>query len=328
MKKYILDYIVEARYNAGPKAREDVNQIMQKKGYELRHLYFCRKNAIRSIVSILKFIVTWPSCSNVFLQYPIGDHTLSSLVICCLRLKKCSVDVLVHDVESLRRTGKLSSLERNNLKNANHVIAHTRAMKRIFVENGVPENKVDILGIFDYLTIAPPYKRLFNDNIVVFAGNLDKSYFINYLKDLKVRFNLYGITKNGPSSFTSEEVKYCGCFQSGDLSSLSGSWGLVWDGEVLDTCNGVLGEYQRYNAPHKLSMCIAAGLPVIVWSESAEAEFVLSHNIGITIDSLKRLKDVLSNIDNIEYAKKSENVLKMSELIRKGCMILNASNNE
>lgn len=45
----------------------------------------------------------------------------------------------------------------------------------------------------------------------------------------------------------------------------------VWDGDSVDTCAGNTGAYLRYNNPHKTSLYLACGMPVIVWKEAAIA---------------------------------------------------------
>lgn len=42
------------------------------------------------------------------------------------------------------------------------------------------------------------------------------------------------------------------------------SFGLVWDGNSMDTCTGNYGSYLRINDPHKVSLYLSSGLPIIV----------------------------------------------------------------
>ena len=50
---------------------------------------------------------------------------------------------------------------------------------------------------------------------------------------------------------------------------MEGSFGLVWDGISVETCAGVYGEYLKVNNPHKTSLYLASGIPVIIWKEAA-----------------------------------------------------------
>ena len=49
-------------------------------------------------------------------------------------------------------------------------------------------------------------------------------------------------------------------------------WGLVWDGAKLDSGDTGL-DYERFNQPHKISLYLACGLPLIVWSEGYAARW-------------------------------------------------------
>lgn len=68
-----------------------------------------------------------------------------------------------------------------------------------------------------------------------------------------------------------------------------------------ETCSGGKGEYLRINNPHKLSLYLAVGLPVIIWDEAAEAEFVLRENVGFTIKSLYELSEKMALISDDDY---------------------------
>src|SRR5699024_6210027 len=101
--------------------------------------------------------------------------------------------------------------------------------------------------------------------------NLKKSKFIykfpSELKKSKV--NLYG---NG---YIGNQIglDYKGAFPSDKINSIiKGKYGLIWDGDRIDTCSGNVGNYLRYNNPHKLSMYLVANMPVIIWDKAAEAD--------------------------------------------------------
>ena len=98
---------------------------------------------------------------------------------------------------------------------------------------------------------------------------------------------------------------------------------MIWDGDSLEECNGAFGEYLKYNNPHKFSLYIAAGIPVITWKKAAIAEFIEKENIGITVNSLEDLEKILINLSNEEYEKKVENVLKIREKIINGKILTN-----
>ena len=100
--------------------------------------------------------------------------------------------------------------------------------------------------------------------------------------------------------------------------ALEGSWGLVWDSQSVDSCIGPTGNYLRYNNPHKASLYLSSGLPLIVWADSALAAFVRDNRVGICIDSLKELRRLIDRISSKEYAEMVANSSRLAENLRSG----------
>lgn len=116
-----------------------------------------------------------------------------------------------------------------------------------------------------------------------------------------------------------ENVQYFGSFPSDEIpGKLTGGFGLVWDGASIDGCVGQSGQYLRYNNPHKLSLYLSSGLPVIIWKEAAEADFVEKQGVGICVDSLKELSAKFEMLDENAYNKYAESVRELSEKLRTG----------
>ena len=108
------------------------------------------------------------------------------------------------------------------------------------------------------------------------------------------------------------------------IKNLQGRYGLVWDGDSLDTCSGLTGEYLKVNNPHKLSLYLAVGLPVIIWSEAAEAEFVRKNNVGLTISSLYELPVKLAAISESDYEIMKNNAMAVGKHLRRGEYMMKA----
>ena len=189
-------------------------------------------------------------------------------------------------------------------------------MKNYLISNGNKPDKIRVLTTFDYLTDDFVSSRSYSMDIV-FAGNLSKSTFLRKMDSerfLDLHIMCYGL----PIEYQFKKVCYMGKFSPENVSIIKGSWGLVWDGDSLDCCNGEMGNYLRYNSPHKLSLFIVALLPVIVWREQALSSYVKEKGIGIIIDSLYDLHDAVRNVTADEYKVMQENIKKEAELLRKG----------
>ena len=102
------------------------------------------------------------------------------------------------------------------------------------------------------------------------------------------------------------------------VAQCEADFGLVWDGSSLDECDGEWGRYLLVNNPHKTSFYLRAGIPVIVWAESAMAPFILEHGIGIAIHSIRELKDLLVKMPDETYSRLKSNAINFSKLLGNG----------
>ena len=105
---------------------------------------------------------------------------------------------------------------------------------------------------------------------------------------------------------------------------LTYNFGLVWEGNSTNTCNGVLGEYTKYNNPHKVSLYLSTGLPVIIWKQAALADFVTKNNVGIAIESLDEIDDAIKNVGKQQYAQMKSNTDIIAKKMRSGFYIKSA----
>ena len=137
-----------------------------------------------------------------------------------------------------------------------------------------------------------------------------------------LHISLYGVGLSD-EVVLSDEICFKGTFSPDDLTLLRGHYGLVWDGDSVSTCTGRIGEYLKINAPHKASLYIAAGIPLIVWRHSAIAPYVLEHHLGIAVDSLLELPERLSSIDLDQYKRYQEAVRVEQSQINRGLHLLN-----
>lgn len=321
MKKFFLSWHDSVKNTGGVKAKEDTDITLEKSGFR-------RINAPKN--KILKFffvyflfpcIVRGKKGSVFFLQYPSGTPNVMDFLVNSIKKKKRNTLImLVHDVEALRlhfgdEFDTQNRRELNLLAKADGLIVLNEKMEIWLEKKGIRVPMVN-LEVWDYRsTIAIKEEIPFN-NSICFAGNLKKSTFLTKLY-LKHKIYLYGI-KDKQTLFYGNS-KYEGTFPPEVLPQyLKGNWGLVWDGDSLDSCIGKYGEYLKYNNPHKVSLYLSSGIPVIVWSGAAIADFVKSTGTGILIDNLGELEKVLDNIDECEYRDIRSNVKQVSYDMRNG----------
>ena len=337
-KKIVVDYVYKNYFSARSKAREDVNRIAVDNGYtqflintrttteqsESHHSFIGKQfYNIRKLFILFFSMLSIKRHSLVLFQYPFSPFgDFFTFFFCrCLKMKKCHLVILVHDLVHFRETESFDNREIKTLNSASELIVHTPQMQKLFEDNGV-NRPCRLLWLFDYLTEEVPNKtnNPNETNNIAFAGALGKSAFLKKLKEVKysgIQLHLYGFKPRDVSEYP-EWMKYIGQFSPENVTMLTEGWGLAWDGDSIENIHGPLGEYLRYNSSHKISLYIAAGIPVIVSKESALAEYIEQNKLGITVSSLLELEERILNQDQEELQLIRKHVAEMSETLRKG----------
>ncbi|MGY3211428.1 hypothetical protein [Mucilaginibacter sp. HD30] len=328
MHKYQFHIAFNDKANtAASKAVQDCKSILSELGYQdasiedinLNDRFYFPKLLSR----VVKFFFKIKPNSLVAIQYPLlSGNSQFKYFIRAARAKGIKFFCVVHDVDDLRNgmnTPKSKDVEA--LNSYDNVIVHNDAMKNWLQDNGLT-SPVLVLHAFDYLSVvdnvAPNKIELQPLNKIAFAGNLSKSPFI-YTLDIidKWEFNLYGPNYSPQRAAVVKNICWHGSLSPDEiLTNIRGAFGLVWDGEYIDRLDADYGNYLKYNYPHKLSLYLAAGLPVIAPRESAISSFIKDHGVGILVDDLIKLQDFV--ITKEDYQQMRENVRKISNDLRVG----------
>lgn len=317
---YYLQENKEESCNAGSKARNDVDSILSK-SYTPAKLYSSKKkNALQRIMSVFRFTRKFKKDDVLIVQYPMWIGYNKLLPFICSRVKTI---VVIHDLIDLR-DGKKDGTEHDFYKKAYKIISHNDSMTNYIVSKGIQQNRIINLELFDYMFDSLNEINA-NKNAICYAGSLDKAGFLReFSNELNnVSINVYGVGYS--EKLSSEKVKYCGSYPSDVIhAKLDGVFGLIWDGNETTSCSGMRGEYLKFNNPHKASMYIAAGMPLIVWEESALADFVINNNLGFAVSDLKDVETTISKISDEEYKILVDNVQKIQKNIGSGYYLSSA----
>jgi hypothetical protein len=318
------------------KAPDDVNRIIHGLGFEDLWLARQRKSVLGHQFSRLVRMIqssfvprrlapgTVVFCQTLF---PLSWSPANIAFLRNSRRRGAFVVTLFHDIDvargrTLADTDGLSRDSRDFLVNSDVIISHNARMSAWLVNHGVPAGKIVDLGLFDYLAdgFEPAPDKSF-DHCVTIAGNLGlhKAGYLAELGDIHdVDWRLYGPMFD-PGRTKGPTIHYCGCFPPDELPRhLTAGFGLVWDGSSIDTCAGGHGEYLRINNPHKLSLYLASGLPVIVWDGSAAADFVRANDAGFAVRSLREIGARLADISDSDYGRFKRNACAVSAKLRSG----------
>ena len=331
--------------NAGNKARNDVEEIVKREGYQPLMLTVDdwyqmgtlkaqqhKAKALAQAFSQLK------SGDQLLIQFPMLHHSFfTTRLVRKIQRRGVKVNFIIHDLEALRYANldtvplkhkiRVHLQESSLLKIADGVIAHNPIMKSVLVDKGIAGNKIVSLGIFDYLIPNFQEKTGLTKNLpIIVAGNLaqEKAGYLYSLPE-EPAYNLYGVGFDESRALANET--YFGSFLPDELpAALEGGFGLVWDGDSAETCSGVFGEYLRYNNSHKASLYLAAGFPLVVWKQSALSHFVLENSCGIAVESLHDLSQAIAQLDDKDYQDLLVNAKRIGQKIRNGSYLTNALN--
>lgn len=327
---------------AGSKARYDVRKIAGTLGYEMIKVHPARGNVGTNIRQCSDKLIRdeWnrlldyiPDKAIVMVQIPVSyDTRLVEEVYLQMKIKKgIRFIYIIHDLETLRKTYNLETIEYEIdflKKTGDFFIVHNDKMRKYLIEQEVDASKVCSLHIFDYLFETRNSAEVQFDKSITIAGNLSlqKSSYLLSLKELNfMKIHLYGANFSEKIVEGSELIEYHGEVASENLPEmLNKGFGLIWDGDSINTCSGTTGKYLLYNNPHKLSLYLSAGMPVIIWSNAAAAEFVKKNQVGFTVDSLYDLKDIFEKVSEEQYIYYAENAKRIAHFLKNGVFTRNA----
>ena len=341
---------------ASEKARDDITRILTEGGagtkFRELNIYFdtgrwMNHPALVQIGEHLRAKREWERKTKslsrgdvLFIQFPAVNHSLFLYrVLKSLKKRGVFLIAVLHDVEAIRGSKRRNKSLKNRLRKYYEEVLCLKYFDRLIVHNdrmskmvgkamNIPAEKLIDLQIFDYLggdvCARPRDKR----GGVIIAGNLTpvKAGYVYRLPG-DVRWNLYGVNFAG-NALPAEKavglnvekgIVYYGSFPADEIAEkLEGGFGLVWDGPSCERCEGVYGEYLRINNPHKTSLYLAAGIPVIIWKEAALAPFILAHECGVTVGSLDEISDIIGSMDEKTYSALRENAQAVGRLLSAG----------
>ena len=227
------------------------------------------------------------------------------------------VIALVHDAEYLRYP---KSYDRKTwveyLGSYDALLVNTPEEKRQVLASGV-NLPIVVTGPWGYIQPIGSRQPHFSKTIH-YAGNLVEwkgGFMANIPAGLDVK--LYG-SSDGNSDLgysIADSVERMGSYSQEALAlSLDNGFGLVWDENSSHHYN----DYAMINMPHKLSLYLSLGLPVIAKKGSQVGNFVAANHVGIVVDDMEALVPVMAAMDEAHYNELLAAVKPMEALVRSG----------
>lgn len=265
---------------------------------------------------------------TVLMEYPFDQRRRIYPLLTYCRLKGLRLLGLIHDLHALR-FGASQVREIAILRLFDGLISHNPVMSRWLRQAGIHRPVVD-LQLFDYLLAPSPeppvswHESAWSGPLkVLCAGNLSHGK-ARYIYDPclaevdGVEISLFGAFFE-PERMPPSHVRYQGVFDP-DAPALDARYhfGLVWDGDSARSVEGNFGKYMRYNNPHKVSLYVALGLPMVVWEEAAIAGFVLAQGMGVAISDLRELGEIMRRLSQADYARMVAQVGRLQGQVTQG----------
>lgn len=313
------------------KARADIEQIAAEMGYApfVLHAPDSANGSVWQAIQVgAKTLGDWVRAfyrmrqgDLLLVQYPyfpVKGYGVARLALHLLRWKGVKTAALVHDLDSLRRIGGSAARGSDQLllPGFEALIVHSQRMESYLRTQGVTCPMI-LMEAFDCLSEGEiPVRE--KSRMVATAGNLaaDKSGYLKDIGKVPLEWQLYGTNWAGSDS---TRIEYHGEIAPEKLpETISGAFGIVWDGDSLDGLTGLYGAYALLNSPHKLSTYLAGGLPVIVAKNAATADFVAREQVGVALNSLRELPELIRTMPEEDYQRYAANARRVGAQLRAG----------
>ena len=352
-----MNYYVETNFHdhdrlrtSGGKGRDDYFEMLRRTGLTCIEIPVLKRERTVSAADRIRLELRLPAVWNkalkgigegdtLFVHNPPSEKfVLFHRVLRKVQRRGCRIVVIVFDLEAFltpyyRKSAGLKDYlsrrtERKLFETADAMTVHNDRMKEKIAGTGIDPGKMVSVGVMDYLRdeeidVREVRAKRGADKPAVFCGNLvpGKADFLREIPE-DLPLNVYG------PGFTAKDrtnITYRGVCPSIELMDvMEGSFGLVWDGDSARTGAGVCGEYLRCNNPHKIALYLASGIPVVVWDESAMAEFVQAEHCGLAVSSLYELPGMLSEMTESEYEELFLNAVRVGAQMRRGAHLQKA----
>ncbi|MEX0380294.1 glycosyl transferase [Leuconostoc sp. MS02] len=283
------------------KPRTDVTMTAKEMGYNIVNFdtpYRDEKDWMERQLS--KYFKNVGPRDLVVWQYPKYSPTLELVMLHWFHDRKVVVAAFIHDV----------TLVREKIMPRKHYIPENdRQLLSEFDANIIPINFLGPLKEIASVTLKnvvplSPYDFRINANVkpanysqnVFYAGSLSK--FPN-LKNVDFELTVFGEKNYSNVRIVNNSIHDGGFVPAEKLAHLlNNGYGLIWD---EDTDNKYYQRYTKWNWPYKFSLYMASGLPVIAWEKSAIAEVIKLGNLGLIVNSLSDIADLIADITSEEF---------------------------
>lgn len=316
MTRWMTDIMQRIDPDATFKARKDVSLFAEAIGLRRLSIYrydsaYESSEAIHARIDGITAGVQ--AGDTVYYQFPTYNGIrFEKFFVEHMRARGTHIIAVVHDIEFLRFPSVTTFDEIKYLNDFNVVIVHNQHMADILKANGLHVATVN-LSIFDYHVNGKIISRETIKKQIVVAGSLNKSVYLKDWQD-SIKILAYGLK---PEFLVSDQVSYQGALSPDEIvTHLPSGFGLAWDTNSDSYENSEA--YAKYNNPHKVSLYIASGLPVIVKKGTAIASVISKYKLGLVVASLHEVADMIDKLQPSELTEMIVRVDHFRQLLTTG----------
>lgn len=317
---YTVNPIQPESLNAAIKPKDDLAFFLEQIG--IQPLYYSRwlNNQEKDYLPAVRSGVLAPIQKGDVVINQIPTYVIPEIadgIIHMTQAKGAKIVALVHDVDYLRFPKTYGLAPGVNYLNMHDlVMVWSERLEHRLRETGVTKPIV-VIGPCDYRQGFELRRPKFSRDLF-YAGNLI-AWKAAFLAKFPANLHLDVYGSNDESSDLSfkpaPSVTKHDSLPADELAmKLNHGFGLIWDAGS----DGEFNEYSRLTMPHKFSLYMSLGLPVITITDSAAGDFVRKNQLGITVDSLEELPAKLASIDEAAYERIVDRIVPMAKLIRSG----------
>jgi glycosyltransferase involved in cell wall biosynthesis len=182
-------------------------------------------------------------------------------------------------------------------------------------EEGLTVQKYTIQRMWDCLVSIDDSVKPQFDKVINFAGQTDGPKF-SFVRQWKYDTVRLAVTAREDNWAHGLNIQFMGWFQNQNLLAnamrMNGGFGLLWSEDMYWM------EYMKLNACSKLSLYLAAGIPVIVPDSIPEADTISRKNLGLVVESLDEAVEKVESMTKEQYDQMVQAVAGFGQLIRGG----------
>lgn len=313
-KKWIINFPQKNHW----KPRNDVAQAAELIGYKQINFDTPYVDSTEWMINQLEKYGSNVNAGDLIVwQYPKYSPNLELVMIEWFHKKRVKIASFIHDVSLLRekvqaREHYLPEIDKKVLASFDANILPTNFVKPLQALMQISLKNVVELSPYDFI-VAKKNKVIKYSHKIFYAGSLAK---FPELKTINFDLMVYGEKNFSEVNIVNSKIVNGGFLPNKELvNHLNEGFGLIWD---EDRQNPYRKRYTQWNWPYKFSLYMAAGLPVIAWSESAIGKVIVDANIGIVVDDLSQIQHKLNQITENQFREMAKNASNIGNKLSKG----------